>query len=479
MHEILSNEQMAEADRLTIEAGTSSYSLMKAAGRAVADIASNHYPDKDFLVLCGPGNNGGDGYVVAQCLKQEKCRVSVASLVPVNKLSGDAERACKEFGDEIFQLEDVLEDRFELNNVVVIDALFGTGLSRKLEEPVISMLQKISAHKSPCVCIDVPSGCDGGTGTVYPHTLKADHTVTFFRKKLAHVLEPAKSQCGQIHLRQIGIDSQCLDQIGYLAYENSPSGWLHKFPQAGDNTHKYNKGHAVVYGGDKMTGAARLVAESCMRLGAGLCTLTCKPKAADVYRSSLPAHIIVRDEPLWNDPRVSARVIGPGAGQDVDKIVDKFIDFGTPAVLDADALSSLKTYRDDIVLTPHEGEFKRLFLEDDGSKFERVLRAAHKTEAAIVLKGSDTIIAQKGHKPVINIHSSPHLASAGTGDVLSGMIGSLLAQGMPAFDASCAAVWLHGEASVRLGHGMVASDIPDAIPAVLKELFQQTVFIHS
>lgn len=473
-HEILDTDQMARADQLTIESGTEGYSLMTHAGEGIAECVQSCYPDAKILVLAGPGNNGGDGFVAARLLKDKGYSVIAACLVPVDKLKGEAHKAASDWPDTLYVIEDKLVDKLPFVPDLVIDALFGTGLSKPLRRPVTDILEWVQNRSIPVLAVDIPSGVYGQSGEADPHTLCADHTVTFFRKKLGHVLQPGRSLCGQIHLHDIGIGSKSLEQTGFAALENHPDHWLKSYPLPVDNDHKYQKGLSVIYGGREMTGAAHMASAACMRIGSGLCHVVTESGAGALYRTILPPHIIVSENPEWNDSRVTARLIGPGAGKgrnrSVDKLVDHFLSFETPVVLDADALSELRPFSKDVVLTPHEGEFRRLCPDASGSRLEKALYATRKTDAVIVLKGSDTVIAQKGKAVVINTHTSPVLATAGTGDVLAGMITGLLAQGMETFDAACAAVWMHGDAGRRLGPGCVAPDIPDILPEVLNEL---------
>lgn len=473
-HEILDTNQMARADQLTIQSGTEGYSLMTQAGQGITECVQSFYPGAKILVLAGPGNNGGDGFVAARMLKDAGYKVSVACLVPLDKLKDDAHKAAKDWGEELYVIGDKLVDNMPFVPGLVIDALFGTGLSKPLRPPVTDILEWVRNRSIPVLAVDIPSGIYGESGEADPNTLCADHTVTFFRKKLGHLLQPGRSYCGRIQLHDIGIGSKTLEQTGCAALENHPDLWLNHYPQPVDNSHKYQKGVSVIYGGKEMTGAASMASAACMRVGSGLCFVLAEFGAGDLYRTILPPHIIVREDPYWTEDRISARLIGPGAGSSknnaVDKLVDHFLSQDTPVVLDADSLTELRPFSEHVVLTPHDGEFKRLCPDASGNRLEKALYATEKTDAVIVLKGNDTVIAQKGRKPVINTHTSPVLATAGTGDVLAGMITGLLAQGMEAFDAACAAVWLHGDAARKLGPGCVAPDIPDILPEVLNEL---------
>jgi hydroxyethylthiazole kinase-like uncharacterized protein yjeF len=247
---------------------------------------------------------------------------------------------------------------------------------------------------------------------------------------------------------------------------NHPDLWRSALKPPTQDTHKYDRGLALVYGAPDLTGATRLAASSCARIGAGLVTVLAPAEIADVYRIVLPAHIMVRDDLDWFDKRITARLYGPGGlAKGVRLRLDR------PAVLDADALKTLpEILNDRCVLTPHEGEFERAFPDLVGSRTEKALQAACKSGAIIVLKGAETVVAHPDGRIVLNTHASPYLATAGSGDVLAGMITGLLAQSVEPFEAACAAVWIHGDAARKFGAGLVASDLVDLIPAVLKEV---------
>lgn len=251
--------------------------------------------------------------------------------------------------------------------------------------------------------------------------------------------------------------------------QNCPDLWISKLPRVSESDHKYSRGHAVIYGAPELTGATRLAATASARVGAGLVSVLAQPDVAAIYRTSLPAHIMVRDDLTWNDPRVTARLYGPGG---MPCPVDYNSD--TPTVLDASALADLPDrLGGQFVLTPHEGEFSKLFPEITGTREEKVRQAVERTGAVILLKGAKTLIAGPDGRCVVNDHASPYLATAGSGDVLAGMIAGLIAAGMDPFDAACAATWIHGDAAIRFGPGLVASDLPEMIPAVLTALSGQ------
>lgn len=248
--------------------------------------------------------------------------------------------------------------------------------------------------------------------------------------------------------------------------DNIPDLWRIKFPAVKPDHHKYNRGLAVIYAAPQLTGATRLAAMACARIGAGLVNVLAPKAMVPVYQTSLPPHILVRGDLNWWDERCTARLYGPGG------LAKKYhYDPAVKTVLDADALNDLpKTLGPNFVLTPHEGEFARAFPQVTGNRAERAVEAARQTGAVIVLKGAETVIADAAGRCVINKHAGPNLATAGTGDVLAGMITGLLAQGMEPFDAACAGVWMHGDGALRFGPGLVATDLIDQIPAVLKEV---------
>ncbi len=461
--ELLTNEQMASADRLTIEGGIAGSALMDAAGKAVADIVAKYYADWPVLILCGPGNNGGDGFVAARYLQEQGGQITLACLIDPEKLKGDAKQAAEQWTGEVLSFENLSIPE----NSVVIDAVFGTGFDRALEPPVTEIFAKIREAGLPVVAVDISSGVNGNTGVADPHTLQACRSVTFFRKKLGHVFSPGAGLCGGVSIHDIAIPDKVLEQTGFAAMENTPDIWKDQLPRLSAEGHKYNRGHAVILGAPELTGATRLAAESCARIGAGLVSVIGGEKA-DIYRACLPPHILVRDEVPKDLSKVTAILAGSGG---LPKGAEAFLQTcDIPLVLDADALtqSITETVKAPAILTPHEGEFDRLF-GLKGNKIDKARSAANLSGHLVILKGPETVIAAPDGRCAVNTHASPYLASAGTGDVLAGMITGLLAQGMPAFEAACAAVWIHGDAALRFGPGLVASDLPDLLPATLKE----------
>lgn len=479
-YELLTVRQMGAADKAAIKGGTPGLSLMECAGRAVAERAARLAGRRQIVVLCGPGNNGGDGYVAARYLKNRGYRVRVACLGDPEKLSSDALTNYKRWNGVVEPLAPmVLEE-----NCILVDALFGAGLARDIEGVCSHVINAAAALELPTIAVDLPSGINGDTGEVMGCAIPAVETVTFFRKKPGHLLYPGRGFCGDVEVFDIGIPVRVLDEIRPETFENMPALWRMKVLGARQPTdHKYNRGHALIAGSPMMAGAARLAARGARRAGAGLVTLSVPTEAAPTYLAGDPGNIVEArgDFALdLQDPRRNAVLIGPGAGvgEETRKMVLTALGSGQKTVvLDADALTSFaddpKTLFNAIkgpcALTPHEGEFQRLF-GSKGDKLARARAAAEKSHAVIVLKGADTVIAAPDGRAAINTSAPPWLGTAGAGDVLAGILTGLLAQGAPIFEAACAAVWTHGAAAKFKGPGLIAEDISESLPDVLKEL---------
>ncbi len=477
---VLTNAQMRQADRLTIEAGLASQELMRNAGNAVADEITSRYAPCDACVLCGPGNNGGDGFVVATILEQAGWAVRLALLGDPAHISPDAAHHAAAWRARLapFGPDAVF------GTGLVVDAVFGAGLSRPPDETVRRTLQAARDGGAAIVAIDVPSGVSGDTGTA-EGAVAADLTVTFFRKKPGHLLLPGRLSCGELVVRQIGIEPDVLGQVVPTAFENTPSLWLSALPQLRPGGNKFDRGHALVLGGAVTTGAARMSARAAARAGAGLTTIAAPQSAWAVYAAALTS-IMVRPlaadgdlAELLADQRINAMLIGPGAGLTGETRAHVLAMLATrrAVVLDADALSVFKPDPDTLfaaiqgpcVMTPHEGEFARLF-DGAGDKLTRARTAATRSGAVMILKGPDTVVAAPDGQAAINTNAPDTLATAGSGDVLAGFVLGLLAQKMTPFEAACAAVWMHGAAAASFGPGLMAEDLPDLLPRVLREL---------
>ncbi|HTH17916.1 MAG TPA: NAD(P)H-hydrate dehydratase [Magnetospirillum sp.] len=477
--EVLSVAEMYRADALAMAGGIKGELLMEAAGHAVARELRRRFKPCRVAILCGPGNNGGDGFVVARLLERAGYAVRLALLGDVVNLKGDAALMAERWTGAVEPLGPHVLGRAD----VVVDALFGAGLVRPLSGVAAEMVAQIKARGLPVVAVDVPSGVDGDTGAILGDAPHALVTVTFFRKKPGHLLLPGRLACGEVVVADIGMPASVLGEVEPSVAENVPALWRSRYPWPQAEGHKYARGHLVVVGGAAMTGAARLAAHAARRVGAGLATIAAPPEALATYRAGDPGTIVASlDEfhALLADPRKNAVVMGPGAGtgEALRQRVLAALKAGKAAVLDADGLTSFaddprelfKALSANVVLTPHDGEFDRLFGACKGSRLERARQAASRAGAVVLLKGADTVIAHPDGRALINANAPPTLATAGSGDVLAGLIGGLLAAGMDAFDAAAAAAWLHGAAAAAFGPGLIAEDIAEIQPSVLATL---------
>ncbi len=480
-HELLTVDEMGRADTLTIESGTPGLDLMEIAGRAVADKTAAIAAGRPILCLCGPGNNGGDGYVAARYLRSRGHDVTVAALGDPEKLGGDAKTNYERWGGTVAPLAtDLLKV-----HPIVIDALFGAGLQRNIEGVAAEILDTAAEMDLTAVAVDLPSGVNGDTGAIMGTALPADATVTFFRKKPGHLLYPGRALCGDVTVADIGIDEMVLPQIHPHTMENHPDAWAELLPFAmPDTAHKYDRGHLVVTGGAEMTGAARLAARAARRGGAGLVTLSVPETATAVYRTSDPGNIVEARGDFADtlaDHRRNTVLLGPGLGpgDETRQIVKTALATEDRRfVLDADALTAFAESSGDLVdrldgraiITPHEGEFARVF-SLAGDKLSRAHDAAAMSGAIVVLKGADTVIAAPDGRTAINGNAPKWLGTAGSGDVLAGLIAGFASAGTPMFEAACAGVWCHGDAAQKIGPGLIAEDLCEALPQVFRELF--------
>ena len=493
--EVLTTAEMERADRLTMAAGTPGFALMLSAGQAVAEAANDLVAEGPILVVAGPGNNGGDGFVAAAELAAQGREVSVILMCEREALQGDAASAARGWKYPVLPFTPQAIGRPAL----IIDAMFGAGLSRPVEAEAGEVIEAINTSGAPVLAVDLPSGVNGTSAAIMGVAVRATETVTFFRKKPAHLLMPGRQQCGRVRVADIGIDARVLEEIRPLAFENTPQLWRKSFPIPPTDGHKYARGHAlVVSGGMASTGAARLAARGALRAGAGLATLASPRDALAVNAAALTAVMVravdtaVELGETLGDRRFNAVAIGPGAGvgkRTVD-FVHTALSLQPHLVLDADALTSfgeapehlfeaIKGNHDaQVILTPHEGEFPRLFSDLSNktpgrSKLERVRAAALRAGAIVLLKGPDTTVAAPDGRATIACNAPPWLATAGAGDVLAGFIVGLLAQGVAAFEAASIGVWMHGEAAREAGPGLIAEDLPEVLPAVHRHIYDE------
>ena len=492
---LLTVAEMGRADATAIAAGTPGEVLMEAAGAAVAREIRSRWRPCPTVVLCGPGNNGGDGFVIARHLGEAGWDVVVALLGAADRLKGDAALNARRWKGEVMGLAPAALD----GRALVVDAIFGAGLARPLAGQALATIEAVNGEAVdgrdlPCVGVDTPSGIDGDSGAVLGAAPRCALTVTFFRKKPGHLLLPGRRLAGEVVVADIGIAESVLEAIGPETVENTPSLWRHLLPWPRPEDHKYSRGHVIVGGGAEMTGAARLAAGAALRAGAGLLTIASPPEAVPVYAVYMPGVLTVPidDEQafaaLLADRRKNAVLLGPGYGvnEATRARVLAALGAGKRVVLDADALTVFADAPGDLfaaiagdcVLTPHEGEFARIFPDlggpdlggKPGGKLARARAAAKISGAVVLLKGADTVIASPGGRCAINANAPATLATGGAGDVLAGLIIGLMAQGMAPFEAASAAAWIHGEAASAFGPGLIAEDLAGLVPGVLARL---------
>jgi ADP-dependent NAD(P)H-hydrate dehydratase / NAD(P)H-hydrate epimerase len=486
--EIFTPEEMRKVENDAMAHGMSGHSLMERAGTAAATEITKRWTKKNALILCGPGNNGGDGFVVARHLAEVGWLVTVAMAGEKGALKGDAAGMAQLWRGPVIPLSSAGIHDAEL----IVDALFGTGLTRPLEGEAALLIQMLQRFTGPIIALDIPSGIEGRTGHVLGGAVSATLTVTFCRKKPAHLLHPGRQHCGEVVIADIGIGDDLVTARHSDLFENAPSLW--RLPRRAADAHKFSAGHAVVLsGGPWNTGAARLAAGAAQRIGAGLVSLASPTAALAVNASHLTSILLAEiDSPLalenfLMDSRRNVVLLGPamGVGADTRAKVRAALASGRSTVLDADALTSFEqgpyelfeaiaeNPARSVIMTPHAGEFARLFKPSPELRMSKIDQARHAAETAgavVIYKGPDTIIASPDGRALVNGNAPPTLATAGSGDVLAGLVTGLLAQGMPDLDAAAAAVFIHGEAANRLGEGLIAEDLIDEVPAVLRAL---------
>ena len=441
---ILSAERMRAAEQAAIDTGASVEDLMERAGAALAEAAYRFAGPLDALVLCGPGNNGGDGYVAARHLAALGVKVRVAALSePKSKV---AQWARSQWSGEVEQFSEATAGA-----PMLIDALFGTGLTRGLDEATSELLSDLAQQAVVAVACDLPSGVETDSGALLSPTPHYDLTVTFGALKPAHRLDPAMHECGRVVLADIGVEAS-----GDWCEIGRP-----ELPPLKPDANKYTRGLVHALAG-QMPGAIALAARAAARSGAGYVRVSTS-RAID----GLPSAIVQVDTAPVNDDRIGCLLVGPGLG-DIPQVLTLALTSKAPKVVDADGITHLgdpeRLRGQDAIVTPHEGEFKRLFGEIAGSKPERAVRAAERCGAVVVYKGPDTLVAAPDGRLAFAPPAPASLATAGTGDVLAGIIAALRARGLPAFEAACSAVWLHGRAAEIAGPGMIADDLVGALP---------------
>ena len=444
---ILTAERMRAAEQAAIDGGTSVEQLMERAGTALAEAVFRFAGPMPALVLCGPGNNGGDGYVAARLLAERRMSVRIAALD--GPRSDAAKSARSRWAGEVERLSDSTSTA-----PLVLDCLFGTGLNHGLEDTVAAQLSRLCSAAVVSVACDLPSGVDSDSGAELGEVPAFDMTVTFGALKPAHRLYPAMHKCGRVVLGDIGIEAAS------DWHEIGPP----QLPPLDPGGHKYDRGLVHALAG-KMPGAIALAAKAAANAGAGYVRVsTSRPI------DNLPASIVQLDTAQVNDERIGCLLVGPGMG-DIPQVLTLTLTSRAPKVIDADGISQLgdpeRLKGQDAIITPHEGEFRRLFGEIPGTKAERAVKAARRSGAVVVYKGADTLVAAPDGRLGFRPPAPAWLASAGTGDVLAGVIAATRARGLPAFEAACAGVWLQGRAAELAGPQMIADDLADAIPAAI------------
>jgi hydroxyethylthiazole kinase-like uncharacterized protein yjeF len=474
--EIISVAEMRAIDEASLAAGVTM--LMENAGRAVAEAIVQRFAQQPTAVLCGPGNNGGDGWVAARHLRAMGWPVWVETLASRDALKGDAAKAAAAWTGDTFTF-----GQAPRTAELFVDALFGAGLSRPLDGDAARLAQTLPAAR--VVAVDVPSGLDGDTGDpVGDVSFRAALTVTFVRKKPAHILMPGRALCGEIVVADIGAPEGIVAAQRLQLWENGPHLWSLPWPDI--EAHKHARGHVMVAsGGHARTGAARLAARAALRAGAGLVTVLSPPDALAENAAQLTA--IMLREASGDDVYVEAVrnaqcvVVGPAFGTrkpEYDRL-DAMIKASErcPLVLDADALTLLSpithgfSARD--VMTPHVGEFRRAFpgiYSSSQTRIDAARAAAAYARCVVLFKGPDTVVAAPDGRAAVNTSGTPFLATAGSGDVLAGLIAGLIAQGMESFEAACASAWLHGKVGEACGPGLIAEDLPEILPSILNQL---------
>jgi NAD(P)H-hydrate epimerase len=488
---LLTGTEMRAAEQAAFARGLPSFEAMRRAGTAVADAIIARWPVaacSAVHVLCGPGNNGGDGFIVAATLRAAGYRVAVHAVRAKADYVGDAARAAALWHGEANKPDPAMLVALDAS-AIMVDALFGIGLDRALEGETANLIEAVNGSGATVVAVDIASGVSADDGRIMGAAIEADLTVTFGWRKLGHVLQPGAGKCGEILVADVGFGAGDLAPASPSCWLNTPALWSSAYPMPKPTEHKYQRGHAVIIGGAIMTGAARLAARAARRVGIGLLTLAVPPEVWPIYAGDQPGAIVrpVADlaalAAIAGDERISALLVGSGLEPDgaTAELVRTCIALSRPTVIDGGGLtvlagnSVLAHGRADLVLTPHEGEFGRLFpdLVARESKVDRALEAARRSGCTIVLKGSDTVVAAPDGGSIVSAGAPATLATAGSGDVLAGVITGLLGLHLPPFWAAAMGVWLHARAAQGIGLGLIAEDLPDRLPLALAKSLDQ------
>jgi NAD(P)H-hydrate epimerase len=487
---VVTAAEMRGAETALFARGVPSFDVMATAGRAVVAAIVERWPERfrRALVLAGPGNNGGDGFIVARELAALGWQVHVAAARPIDGYAGDAARAASLWGGKPAQLEPGALAHLDDGDTLVIDAIFGIGLARPVEGEVKAVIHALHGRPCPIVAVDVPSGIDADTGAVLGAAPRAALTVTFAWPKRGHLLLPGREWARDLVVADIGCRDEDLPDLATTPRVNGAPLWQNALPFPSAADHKYTRGHTLVVGGAAMPGATRLASRAARRVGVGMLTVAAPREAHAFYLSDQPGLIVrpmaTADDlaALLADKRITSILVGSGLPPTAETrgLVETAVASGRPVVIDGGGLTAFagdltslqRLGRAEIVLTPHEGEFARLFPHADRArdKATRAAAAARESGCTLVFKGADTVVASPAGRAAINMDAPAWLATAGSGDVLAGLVAGLLGQGAGPFEAAAAAVSLHGMAGAAFGPGLIAEDLPELVPEVLRDL---------
>jgi hydroxyethylthiazole kinase-like uncharacterized protein yjeF len=506
--ELFSLNEMQRADALAMQSGILGLSLMEQAGNRVAyNIEQICEGPSRLCILAGPGNNGGDAFVVARLLSERAYKIDTFNVCLKAVHNSDKESDAKKMrekwvkeGAKLHSIEDwtTLKESID-SSALIIDGVFGAGLSRNIEGPLIEIIEFINQANTPVLAIDVPTGMNGNTGQIMGSALIADYTVSFHAPKQGHKLYPGKDLCGKLYIEDIGIPDRVTKTIAPKQYENTPDLWKACLKPRSSQSHKYNYGAVLVVVGDHtMRGASVLSSNAAIKAGAGLVTLALnKEEEGTVHPKSFAAimHNVIpetSDEKGWDqlfaEKKITAALIGPGAcpTEETRQKCLALLKQNSLVVIDAGALTAFQDHREalieslserslahpKVILTPHEGEFKKLFPALDLSdKVNAAREAAKETQSIVLIKGADTVIASPDGRVMINTNAPPTLATAGTGDVLAGIITALASnKDNPAFEAAAAGVYIHAECANQISLELVADDLVGQIPIAKKKV---------
>jgi len=494
---ILNSSEIKAIEQKEFKLRKNSFSLMQSAGEKCAEyISENISKNNDVLVICGPGNNGGDGFIISNCLFNKGYKVKTFLILPLKNKKNDNHKAFKKLEGEVFNLNNLHKELKKKTKPIIVDCIFGTGLNKNVSARIKNVIKVINKKKAFIFSIDIPTGINSDNGNVMGEAIKANVTLALHCKKIGHVLFPGVYFSGKTKILDIGIRKSLNKLVDNKIRENNPNLWINKkFPWKKYNSHKYSRGRVYIYGSLKNhIGASLLSSNAAIRCGAGSVTVVANKDTIDKYNQKffsllkLEINTIKELKNFLNKSLITSFLIGPGAGVNQKtienvKLISKSVHC---VVIDADAITSFTKNPKELfsildknkIITPHEGEFNRIFpgLKNIKNKIEKSVKAAKKANCILVFKGPDTIIASPDGKVCINTISTEELAVIGSGDVLSGIIASLIGKNkMSAFNGACAGVWLHSYAARMIKKGLIAEDIIKNLPKALDWLAKKYI----